>query len=120
MKQEKYTILKRYAVAWLLGAVVSLSPAAFGQVAGNCCITFDSGQNGVTMVVSLPWAISLVANHPDYSSADNPSYLTEQVTVGNPTVSVGSYIGWFVDVPADITQWPTTYGQLLFQSIDPI
>src|SRR5713226_9467773 len=65
----KNGILNRLVLTCLLTAMLGSPRGCLAQ--STCCITFPSGDNAATLVVSLPWAISYVAGKPDYSSADN-------------------------------------------------
>jgi len=107
---KKMTIRNWCALSLLaIGSFFGFSKTTLAQ---TCWLNFPPGGGPATVSITVPWV------YGDYSAADNPSYFSDQVILGNPEVSIGSYLGWCIDFPDGIGVGPTVYSSLMFSSCD--
>ena len=95
----------------MAGSYLGLQPSAAGQQ--NCWVQFPPGGGSADVNITTPWA-----DTGDYTAADNPSYFTDVVTVGNAEVPAGTYLGWCLDFIDDIDFGPEDYTTLMYSSCD--
>ena len=108
------TIVSRYlaVVSLLLSLLLGLVP---DSGAATCWLSIPTNNNDGSVIISAPWAVT-----GNYATNANPAYLSNNVTVGNPSIPAGSYLGWCVDLPDGINDRATLYGKVdFFSTCDP-
>jgi hypothetical protein len=93
-----------------LAALLGLQSTSMAQ----CALTFNPNPGVGTVTIETYWTITGSA-----TSSGDLALFQDTVTVGNPTVPAGTYLGWCIDVAGSIGNGPTSYNVLMYSSCDP-